>query len=66
MTQIYSLATNGKPLVTVSMEIPDFLPRTPKLERTWLKGIITEQVSQISKSRPARAVKPAKAKLAVA
>jgi hypothetical protein len=66
MTQIYSLAANGKPLVTVSMEIPDFLPRTPKLERTWLKGIITEQVSKVSKSRAARAAKPAKAKLAVA
>lgn len=67
MTQIYSLAVNGKPAVTVSMDIPDFLPRAPKIDRKWLKGIVTEQVSAVvSKVRPTRATKPAKAKLAVA
>lgn len=70
MTQIYSLTVNGKPAVTVSMDIPDFLPRAPKIDRKWLKGIVTEQTSAVvSKARPARTVKPNKPnkpKLAVA
>jgi hypothetical protein len=27
------------------MEVPNFLQQTPTLDRKWLKGVITEQVS---------------------
>jgi hypothetical protein len=66
MTKLYSLAMNGKPAVTVSMEVPDFLPRTPKLNKTWLRGVITEQVAQSKTPRPARSIRPSKVKHALA
>lgn len=65
MTKLYSLSMNGKPAVTVSMEVPDFLPRTPKINKTWLRGIVHEQIVKTKPQRPVRAARH-KAKHAVA
>jgi hypothetical protein len=54
MSQVYSLKLNGTEIVSVEMDVPDFLPRAPKINREWLKGIVTEQV---------RAAAPAKKKV---
>lgn len=39
---LYELRMNGKRLVKVDMEVPDWLPIEPKLNQKWLKGVITE------------------------
>jgi hypothetical protein len=60
MKKLYSLEKNGREIVSVEMDVPDFMPRTT-LNREWLKGIITEEVSAPvkAKSRP-RTTRPSK------
>jgi hypothetical protein len=60
MKKLYSLEKNGREIVSVEMDVPDFMPRTT-LNREWLKGIITEEASASvkPKARP-RATRPSK------
>jgi hypothetical protein len=56
---LYSLKMNGGEVVSVEMDVPDFLPRAPKINRAWLKGIVTEQVRRmpVKKKRMMRLTK---------
>jgi hypothetical protein len=58
MTKCIPSLMNGKPAVTVSMDVPDFLPRAPKINVTWLKGIVTEQVRQARVQRKRKRDRP--------
>jgi hypothetical protein len=61
MKKLYSLDMNGQEVVSVEMDVPDFMPRTT-LNREWLKGIITEEVANTPKPRRAhRAARPGRA-----
>ena len=51
MKKVYSLTVNGSEVVSVEMDVPDFLPRAPKLDRTWLMGIVTEQVAKAARPK---------------
>jgi hypothetical protein len=65
MKKLYSLEANGREIVSVEMDVPDFMPRTT-LNREWLKGIITEEVSAVTKQpRRSRHTRTSKLKVAV-
>ena len=69
--KLYSLEVNGEQAVSVEMELPDFMTKTPTLNRQWLRGIITEQIEQRVQRQPRRTPRahtrrPAKAAKAVA
>lgn len=60
MTKLYSLTKNGREIVSVEMDVPDFMPRTT-LNREWLKGIITEEVSaSVKQPRRTRIIRSSK------
>jgi hypothetical protein len=63
MKKLYSLAKNGREIVSVEMDVPDFMPSTV-INREWLKGIITEEVSAspVKPPRRVRHVRPSKPK----
>lgn len=62
--EVYSLKLNGQEIVSVEMDVPDFLKRAPRINRTWLKGIVTEQISQaLPVKKKSRSVRPAKHKV---
>jgi hypothetical protein len=63
MKTLYALKRNDQEIVTVEMDVPDFMPKTT-LNREWLKGIVTEELSASPKSprrvhitRPSKRVK---------
>lgn len=59
--EVYSLKLNGQEIVSVEMDVPDFLKRAPRIDRTWLKGIVTEQISRaLPAKKKSRNVRPAK------
>jgi hypothetical protein len=61
MKKLYALERNGQEIVTVEMDVPDFMPRTT-INREWLKGVVTEELSASPKSaRRIRNVRPSKA-----
>jgi hypothetical protein len=49
MKTLYALNANGKKIVTVAMDVPDFMPVAPHLNREWLRGIVSEEVNTIRK-----------------
>lgn len=64
--KLYSLSMNGREIVSVVMETPDFLPCRPNLNRHWLRGIVETHVrANLPKSNRAtprhKAVKTVKA-----
>jgi hypothetical protein len=63
MKQLYALKRNGQEIVTVEMDVPDFMPKTT-LNREWLKGVVTEELNASQKSthrvRNTRSSRPAK------
>jgi hypothetical protein len=61
MKTLYALKRNGKDVVTVEMDVPDFVPRTT-INREWLKGVVTEELVQkkpvrVRNHRPAKRAK---------
>lgn len=60
MKKLYSLDVNGREAVSVEMDVPDFMPRTT-LNREWLRGVITEEVSKPAAPKKSRATRPGKA-----
>lgn len=59
MKTLYALKRNGKDVVTVEMDVPDFVPRTT-INREWLKGVVTEELVQKQPVRRIRNTRPAK------
>jgi hypothetical protein len=41
MTKLYSLSVNEKPVLDVHMDVPNWMPVRPRLDRPWLRGLIT-------------------------
>lgn len=51
---VYSLSVDGKPLVEVDMEVPEWFPFVPRLDKDWLKGVVGSAL----RNRSAVAVEP--------
>ena len=51
---VYSLSVDGKPLVEVEMELPEWFPFVPRIGRDWLRGV----VSSTLRNRSAVVVEP--------
>lgn len=51
---VYSLSVDGKPLVEVEMELPEWFPFVPRIDRDWLRGV----VSSTLRNRSAVVVEP--------
>jgi hypothetical protein len=61
MKKLYALKRNGQEIVTVEMDVPDFITKTT-LNREWLKGVVTEELAKqptrnVRNARPAKLVK---------
>lgn len=41
MTRLYTLAVNEQAIVAIDMDVPDWLPVRPRLNRCWLRGLIS-------------------------
>jgi hypothetical protein len=59
MKKLYALKRNGQEIVTVEMDVPDFMPKTT-LNREWLKGVVTEELAAQKPTRNVRNARPAK------
>lgn len=51
---VYSLSVDGKPLVEVEMELPEWFPFVPRIDKDWLKGVVNGAL----RSRTTIAVEP--------
>lgn len=59
MKKLYALERNGQEIVSVEMDVPDFMPRT-SINREWLKGVVTEELIQQQPIRRVRNTRPSK------
>lgn len=53
MTRLYTLAVNQKEIVAVDMEVPNWLPVQPKLNRSWLHSIVRQALARVLQPAPA-------------
>jgi hypothetical protein len=42
MTRLYSLAVNGRTIVEVDAEVPDWFPVKPRINTRWLRTIVAQ------------------------
>jgi hypothetical protein len=67
MKKLYALERNGQEIVTVAMDVPDFMPRTT-INREWLKGVVTEEIAfapkPVRRARNANTTRASKVRVA--
>jgi len=47
MTRLYTLAVNDQEVLAVDMNVPEWLPVKPKLNRAWLRNIVRNALAHV-------------------
>lgn len=49
--RLYCLKVNGKTVCEVTADVPSWLPIRPRLDRAWLKSVVSQALRECFQSR---------------